>query len=381
MLEERKARILEAVVLDYINTADPVGSRTISKKYDLGVSSATIRNEMADLEEMGYILQPYTSAGRIPSDSGYRYYVNHLMRPHTATLGEERELYQYVLKKQAIDDQGIGDILSHLALETGYMSFMLVPEAIGHRPLLGLLNLQYVSPGRTLMVVLTDNDQVENRMLEIPEGFAQQELNAINGIINHYLKGLSVEHWQPPLLEFIIMQMGMAGTFIVQMLEALNDILTERKQQELFVAGRLNMLDQPEFQDVDKVKRIFKALEHDAHLTNLIRDSMNHRMAIYIGDESRIPGTEECSVIVAGYSAGNRTGHIGFLGPKRMDYARCVSLLEVAVLALEKIFGQTESEHEQKGALSSWNPRITELARIHAKDAWQPRNHTRQRRE
>lgn len=365
MLEERKSRILEAVVLDYISTADPVGSRTISKKYNLGVSSATIRNEMADLEEMGYILQPYTSAGRIPSDMGYRYYVNHLMHPHLSSPEEERELYQFVLKKQAIDDQGISEVLSHLALKTGYMTFMLVPEALGHRPLLGFLSLQYVSPGRALMVVLTDNDQVENRMLEIPDTFFQEELNAINGIINHYLKGLSVDHWQQPLLEFILMQLGGAGSFIVTMLEALNDILTARKQQELFVAGRLNMLDQPEFQDVDKVKQIFQALEHDAHLTDLIRESADHSLSVYIGDENGIPGTGDCSIIIAGYSAGNRTGHIGFLGPKRMDYARCVSLLEVAVLALEKIFGQVESEHHQKSALSNWIPKTTGLARIH----------------
>lgn len=360
MLKERKARILAAIVADYILLAEPVGSRTISKKYDLGVSSATIRNEMADLEEMGYILQPHTSAGRIPSDKGYRYYVDYLMERHNESFDQERELYRYVLKKQGIDDQGIQDILEQLAEETGLLTFMLVPEAKQESPILSFLHIHFIKPGRALMVVLTGNEKTENKIIEIPDYMGSQELDAISKLLNRYLKGLSVEHWNSSLIEFIVMQTGMAGPFMLKLLETLNDVLNLRKKERIYVAGRFNLLDQPEFQDVSKIKPLFKDLE-ETHLKRWVKESENERLNVIIGTELGVAGMEKCSVLIGNYTAGPRTGYIGFFGPKRMDYAKSTSLLEIVALALERIYGKELSDLSAENALSLRNPRTADL--------------------
>ncbi|MDO4281060.1 MAG: heat-inducible transcriptional repressor HrcA, partial [Peptococcaceae bacterium] len=224
MLDERKEKILAAIVTDYIETAVPVGSRTISKKYDIGFSSATVRNEMSDLEEMGYIIQPHTSAGRVPTDVGYRYYVNRLMYRTKKPYTEEKKLYRYICSQTSMDDVRMRYILKRLAEVTGYTAMMVTPEAEVTKPLLSMLDLIYLMPGRGLMVVVTDDERVEQQLIDLPEGFGPQELGVVNSVLSHYLKGLSVAHWHRPLIEFLVDQMGTASGFVHDLLDVLNDI-------------------------------------------------------------------------------------------------------------------------------------------------------------
>lgn len=263
MLDERKERILAAIVTDYIDTAEPVGSRTISKKYDIGFSSATIRNEMSDLEEMGYIVQPHTSAGRIPTDVGYRYYVNHLMYRKKESYTDEKLLYEFIRSQTSMDSERISYILRRMSDITGYTAMLLIPEADITKPLLSMLDLIYLMPGRGLMVVVTDDERVEQRLIDLPEGFGAKELNVVNGVLSHYLRGLSVAHWHRPLIEFLVDQMGAASDFVHDVLDILNAILSRRQQKQVFVEGALNVLSFAEFQDLSLLKSLLMAFGDD----------------------------------------------------------------------------------------------------------------------
>ena len=193
-MDSRKQKILEAVVLDYIETAEPVGSRTISKKYNLGVSSATIRNEMADLEEMGLIEQPHTSAGRVPSEAGYRYYVDYLM----AQSDIQQEAQQMISHALQDKQQKVGDVLRDsmklLAEVTNCTTVMVLDENRGAA--LQLLQLLLVEPGKALMVIVMEGDKIENHFLEIPKSMTKEDLELVSAMMNQNLRGLKVDDWK-----------------------------------------------------------------------------------------------------------------------------------------------------------------------------------------
>lgn len=364
-MEARKARILEAVVLEYIETGDPVGSRTISKKYDLGVSPATIRNEMADLEEAGLLVQPHTSAGRIPSDAGYRYYLEQIMQVSQGQANQSDELYQFVRDQQGIDESGRRQILEKLADLSGLMSFMMMPGANNDAPIVGLLSLQHVKPGRALLVVLTDNEQVENRLIETPEDLGQQEIELINRMLNRYLKGLSIAHWQPDLIEHMVRQMGAAGDFILDILKKLNDILELRREESLHTAGRLNLLRLAQEDHLDQVHAILQAIEEESHLTKLIAKEFAHPFRIILGDETGLDQAKDFSILIARYHAGYWEGYVGLIGPKRMDYAAHLRQVQVTAQALEEVFRPWAQEINDAGALSRQTPGPRDLVCYH----------------
>lgn len=223
-MDSRKEKILEAVVLDYIQTAEPVGSRTISKKYDLGVSPATIRNEMADLEEMGLIEQPHTSAGRIPSDKGYRYYVDYLMQ-HDEVKSEARELIKESISKKTTQvEETVSNILNTLSQTSGYTSLMLLNEPATENKL-KLLQLMPLETGRALMVIVTDDDKIENRFIQIPPQLGKEDLELVSQMLNMHLKGLSTDGWQQNILENIFSQLNRQKQVVDTALEMLGEIL------------------------------------------------------------------------------------------------------------------------------------------------------------
>lgn len=364
-MDIRKARVLEAVVLEFIETGEPVGSRTISKKYDLGVSPATIRNEMADLEEMGFVIQPHTSAGRIPSDSGYRYYIEQLMHfPQGQVLADD-DLYHYVLEHQGIDEGSRRQILEKLADRSGLMSFMVMPGATDEAPILGLLSLQHVKPGRALLVVLTDNEQVESRLLDIPASIGQQEIELINQMLNHYLKGLSIAHWKPELIEAMVQHMASAGDFILEILKKLNEVFRLRRQEALHTAGRMNLLRKAPEEDLACVQAMLEAVEEGGLLTKLIAQNPANPLRIYIGDEGGSPVAENFSILVAQYYAGYWQGYIGLIGPKRMDYAHHMGQLQLTAQALEEVFRPWAEEINEAGAVSRRAPGRRDLVRFY----------------
>ncbi len=353
MLDERKEKILAAIVNDYVETAEPVGSRTISKKYDIGFSSATIRNEMADLEELGFIAQPHTSAGRAPTDQGYRYYVNKLMARGQHTFEEEQRLYEYIKTQPSIDEERLRFILKEIAHVTGYTTMMMTPEAEVTQPLLSLLDLIYLMPERGLMVVVTDDERVEQRLIDLPKGFTAKELSVVNSVLSHYLRGLSVQHWHRPLIEFLVDQMGSASGFVNDILEVLNDILNQRQRKQVIVEEPLHILEHPEFQDTEKIKTLLTAFADDHRVATFFKDSANKGITVRIGDENSASCLEQCGMVIAGYSVGKHVGQLAIVGPKRMKYLRCVMILEAALHGLEQVYMRIETNETRKNALST----------------------------
>lgn len=353
MLDERKEKILAAIVTDYIDTAEPVGSRTISKKYDIGFSSATIRNEMSDLEEMGFIVQPHTSAGRIPTDIGYRYYVNHLMYRKKERYTDEKLLYEFVRSQTSMDNDRISYILSRMADTTGYTAMLLVPEADITKPLLSMLDLIYLMPGRGLMVVVTDDERVEQRLIDLPEGFGPKELKLVNGVLSHYLRGLSVAHWHRPLIEFLVDQMGAASDFVHDVLDILNAILSRRQQKQVFVKGALNVLSFTEFQDLALLKPLLMAFGNDDEVAGFFENMPERGLTIRIGDENTSPLINGCSMVVGNYSVGKNMGHLALIGPKRMHYVKCVAMVEAVLSGFQQLYTRLENSDARKNALST----------------------------
>lgn len=368
MLEERKEKILAAIVNDYVETAEPVGSRTISKKYDIGFSSATIRNEMADLEELGYIVQPHTSAGRAPTDVGYRYYVDNLMARGEHSFAEEQRLYDYIKALPSIDDSRLRIILKKMAQATGYTTTMIFPEAEVTKPLLSLLDLIYLMPERGLMVVMTDDERVEQRLIDLPKGFTAQELAVVNSVLSHYLRGLSVVHWHRPLIEFLVDQMGTASGFVNDILEVLNDILNHRQETQVMIEKPLHILEHPEFQNTEQIKVLLTAFADEHRVAGFFKDVPIRGVTIRIGDENIASCLENCGMVMAGFSIGKHVGQLGIIGPKRMKYLRCVMMLEAALHGLEQVFMRIENNETRKNALSTVVANEGEWAYAHSTD-------------
>lgn len=353
MLDERKEKILAAIVTDFIETAEPVGSRTISKKYDIGFSSATIRNEMSDLEEMGYIVQPHTSAGRIPTDVGYRYYVDRLMFRVPRSYKAEKALNTYIRSQASLDESRMRAVLKQMAEVTGYTAMLLVPEAEITKPLLSMLDLIYLMPERGLMVVVTDDERVEERLIDLPEGFGPKELNVVNGVLSHYLRGLSVAHWHRPLIEFLVDQMGTASGFVHELLDILNEILSRRQQKQVIVEGALNVLSFAEFQDVALLKPLLMAFGNDDAVADFFVNMPAKGLTVRIGDENSSPAIGACSMVVGNYSVGKNVGHLALIGPKRMNYIECVAMVEAVLSGFEQLFMKLEKNEARKNALST----------------------------
>ncbi len=341
-MDSRKQKILEAVVLDYIETAEPVGSRTISKKYNLGVSSATIRNEMADLEEMGLIEQPHTSAGRIPSDAGYRYYVDYLM----AKSDIKEEAKQLIIKATQDKQQQVGEVLRDsmkmLAEVTNCTTVMMLDSDRGST--LKLLQLMLVEPGKALLVIITEGDKIENRFLEIPESMTKEDLELVSMMINQNLRGLKVDDWQHTILENIFHNLTRQRQVVDCALDMLSSILDmNKKDKKIYLDGGLNMLSQPEFKDVNKVKTLLHSLEQEEVLTQLMEGDNETGITVKIGSETGLDEVKDCSVIVASYKVkGETVGKVGLIGPTRMDYATAVSMLNTMAQTLEEAYQEKE---------------------------------------
>jgi len=327
-MDERKQKILRAIVQDYIATAEPVGSRTIARKFNLGVSPATIRNEMADLEELGFIEQPYTSAGRVPSDAGYRYYVDHLMEP--PRLGEEeRELIERETARRISEIQEViaqtSKLLSQL---TNLTSIVLGPHR--GRGIFNQMHFLPYQPGQAIMVIVKENGIVENHIVDIGENITAEELQKIANVFNQKMRGFAPEQVKRGVLREIYSELARQRALIDHAMELLESILNDGEEKErVYLGGALNMLSQPEFRDLDKVKSVFKVFEEDDRLKKLIQPAQQRGLSVTIGGENTLQEFQDCSVISATYQVDGQTiGAMGVIGPTRMDYARAMAIVD-----------------------------------------------------
>jgi heat-inducible transcriptional repressor len=327
MLDERKRKILQAIIQDYISTAEPIGSRTIARKYNLGVSPATIRNEMADLELLGYIEQLHTSSGRIPSAKGYRLYVDDLLKPAELTENEKNLIQSwYDVKAKRIEEvfQQTAKLISRM---TKNVSLVLAPQ-------LSQATFRYMQfvpfdESRVIVVVMTDAGFAENKIIAKPEGTTMEDLQKIAAAINKYLSGKSLDSLTKGVLSRMRSEVIAEPEVFEKAISTIAQVLATEKKERVYLGGTTQLLMQPEFKDVEKVKNILLMLEEDQLLCDLLHSTSDKSMAVTIGKENKFSGIQDCSIISASYKInGQVIGSIAVLGPTRMEYGRIMTLLD-----------------------------------------------------
>lgn len=338
-MDERKRKLLRAIVKDYVDTAEPVGSRTIAKKYDLGVSSATIRNEMSDLEDLGYIEQPHISAGRIPSQKGYRYFVDYLMEKEKINPGEISAINNLFSHKLIEIDEILKEscrLLSHL---TNYTALVALPHMEGDT--LNYLQLLLVGMNQVLVVMVTKNGLVNNRVFDFKSPVAPDILAQWERHLRQKFLQTDIAVVNEKLLEE--MTRLFAGEYenlaavVAQKVQSGNG--TRGTDNKVFLVGSSNMLKQPEFQNIDKVKYILELLEQDERMRQLMMPVTEEAVNISIGPELPYEEMKECSLVTATYSVdGKIVGTVGVLGPTRMAYSKTVSMVDYMAKQLSDIF-------------------------------------------
>ncbi len=337
-MDDRKIKILETVIRNYLETGEPVGSRTISKYTDLNLSSATIRNEMADLEEMGYITQPHTSAGRIPSDLGYRFYVDNMMKEKTK---EVEELKVDLLEKQDRMDQILKQAARVLADQTNYTSLISAPAV--HRNKLKFIQLSRVDAGQILAVIVIDGNVIRNRILQVDADMDDETLLKLNLLLNTHLNGLSIGEINLGMIAAMKEKAGVHSQIVSDVIDAVADAIKQDEDLEIYTSGTNNIFRYPELADGKNASEIITALEEKQELTELVQSTLqsenNTGIQVYIGKESPLSTMKDCSVVTATYELGDgMRGTIGVVGPKRMDYEKVVSTLQTLKKEMDKLY-------------------------------------------
>ena len=339
-LDERKLKILQAIIRTYLETGEPVGSRTISKYSDLNLSSATIRNEMSDLEEMGYILQPHTSAGRIPSDKGYRLYVD--------TMLDDKAQEVHDMKAELTEKAGkIDDLLKRvaklLAVNTNYATMVSGPRYASKK--VKFIQLTLVDERSLLVVIVLDNNVVKNKMIHMEDSMDQETLLRLNFIMNTTLNGLDVMDMNLAVIQKIKEQMGAHNSVIDSVLEIIGSALTDDADLEIYTSGATNILKYPELADKSNAAQILSAFEEKKDLNEWIeqepvgQNDDNHAIQVYIGGETQVESMKDCSLVTATYRIDDGVyGKVGIVGPKRMDYDKVVATLQSMMEQLDDIF-------------------------------------------
>lgn len=327
MLTERQEKILSAIIEDFTRTAEPVGSRTIARKHGLNISPATIRNEMADLEEMGYLEQPHTSAGRIPSELGYRYYVDHLMEPEEPS-DEEKDLVKTRIKAKAREIETVikqtGQVLAQL---TNCAAIATTPSG---RSVYRHIQLVHFGPGQAMILVVLASGEVFHRLIPIPEGITSYDLEGISAVINANLRGLTVKDIKFTIIKEIYSELSRYHRVLDLAFELIQEALT-LKGERVFRGGVHAILSQPEFRNVGRLQTLLGLLEQEDFLCDLVSAHSGKGIDIRIGSEFKHGDVCELSLVTAGYQAGGKYGGVlAVLGPTRMRYARVVGLLRYA---------------------------------------------------
>lgn len=341
-LDERKRKILKAIIRTYLETGEPVGSRTISKYTDLNLSSATIRNEMSDLEELGYILQPHTSAGRIPSDAGYRLYVDELMKEKEQEVSEIKEL---MIERTDKMEKVLKQVVKVLASNTNYATMITGPTY--HRNKLKFIQLSRVSEMQLLAVLVSEGNIVKNHMIALQEPMTDDTILKLNLLLNTQLNGLCIDEINLGMITKMKEQAGIHSAVVSSVIDAVaNAIAVDEDEVEIYTSGTTNIFKYPELADTSKASVLISAFEEKQELVDLVRDTMNSEentgIQVYIGNEAPVKTMKDCSVVTATYDLGNgMQGTIGIIGPKRMDYENVVDNLKTLKIQLDNIFKKT----------------------------------------
>ena len=335
-LDERKKKILKAIIQTYLETGEPVGSRTISKYTDLNLSSATIRNEMSDLEDLGYIVQPHTSAGRIPSDAGYRLYVDELMRE------KEKEVSEMIEKTDRME-KVLKQVVKILASNTNYATMITGPSY--HHNKVKFIQLSKLNEAQLLAVIVVEGNLVKNQIVTLDEPIDDEQILKLNLLLNTQLNGLTIEEISLGMITKLKEQAGVHSGVVSTVLDAVAKAISpEEEDVPVYTSGANNIFRYPELADSSKASELISAFEEKRALVNMIRDTVSDSeestgIQVYIGNESPISTMKDCSVVTASYDlGGGMKGTIGIIGPKRMDYENVVDNLKTLKGQLDNIF-------------------------------------------
>lgn len=326
-LSERKLKILKAIIDNYVSTAEPVGSRTVAKKYNLGISPATIRNEMADLEEMGYIKQPHTSAGRVPSDKGYRLYVDSLMEVKQLSKDEIDKINQAFKKKVEGIENVVLQTSKILSDMTDYASIVLGPHLT--KSTLKRIQILYIEQGKALIVIVTNTGLIESKLMGIPKTLTESDLVKITNLLNEELSGLSLDEINNLMIKKIRNRLFGYEDVLELTMRVIISSYREFDDSKIYFGGTPNLFKQPEFMDMEKVRKLLCLFEEKNLLMEIMMDAiLDEDLAITIGSENKYEEVKSCSLITATYKLnGKIIGRIGVLGPTRMNYSRVISVL------------------------------------------------------
>lgn len=343
-LDERKIRILKAIIQTYLETGEPVGSRTISKYSDLKLSSATIRNEMSDLEELGYIIQPHTSAGRIPSDKGYRFYVDQLIREKENEVTEMREL---VIQRVDRVELLLKQLAKLLAANTNYATLISGPQY--HQTKLKFIQLSRVEAGKLLIVTVLEGNIIKNSIVSVDAELTDEDLLNLNILLNNSLNGLTMEQINLDVITRMKVQAGPRRQVVdVVLSEVADAIRTNEEDLQIYTEGTTNIFKYPELSDGEKASQLISTLEQKDLWKELLTEEdgaekKKNEIQVYIGSETQVQSMKDCSVVTANYELGDGLrGTIGIIGPKRMDYDKVVSTLRSLMNQLNDTFNKEE---------------------------------------
>ena len=341
-LDERKQKILQAIIRNYMETGEPVGSRTISKYSDLNLSSATIRNEMSDLEEMGYIVQPHTSAGRIPSDKGYRLYVDHILEEKNH---EVQELKDLMIERSDKMEQVLKQVVKVLAANTNYATMVSAPTY--HRNKLKFIQLSKVNATQILTVIMIEGNIVRNKVIDVTEELDQETVLKLNILLNSVLNGLSIEEINLAMIQNLKEQAVIHSELVGSVIDAVAEVIHSEDEVEIYTSGATNIFRYPELSDNGKASELISTFEEKQQLSDLVNQTLENSdskgIQVYIGQETPIQSMKDCSVVTATYELGEGVrGTIGIIGPKRMDYEKVLKTLRTLMTQLDATFKNEE---------------------------------------
>ena len=342
-LDDRKMTILKAIIKTYLETGEPVGSRTISKYSDLKLSSATIRNEMSDLEEMGYIIQPHTSAGRIPSDKGYRFYVDQIMLEKDSEVTELKEMMVQKVDKLELVLKKMAQVL---ASNTNYAAMISGPSY--HKTKLKFIQLSKVEKNK-LLVVVVEGNIIKNTMVDVSDELTDDELLNLNILLNSSLNGLTIEEINLEIISKLKDDAGIHSQVVDLVLgEVAEAIRAGGEDLQIYTSGATNIFKYPELTEGEKASQLIGTLEHKEVLQEFVSEvnagvEGDTGIQVYIGDESPVQSMKDCSVVTANYDlGGGLRGTIGIIGPKRMDYEKVLGTLRTLMNQLDTAFKKDE---------------------------------------
>lgn len=337
-LDDRKKTILYAIIKTYLETGEPVGSRTISKFSDLNLSSATIRNEMSDLEEMGYIMQPHTSAGRIPSDKGYRFYVDQLMEEKEKEVEDMKEI---LIDKADKMERLLKTVAKSLAVNTNYATMISAPMI--HHNKLKFIQLSRMDKDKIVAVIVVEGNIIKNQLIDIDGELSDESLLKLNILLNTNLNGLSIEEINLGIIQRMKEQAGIHSELISHVVDAVAEAIRSDEELEIYTSGAKNIFKYPELADNEKASEIITAFEEKKQLTDIVNETLksdgSKGIQVYIGEETPVENMKDCSIVTATYQLDEgMQGTIGIIGPKRMDYGKVMNTLKALTSQLDSLY-------------------------------------------